>query len=155
MGTGTRVPRFPIDLELIHLGTDVIPWTPFPTVQREVPLALNSLALLPFEKGFPGFLPGLFGSVDGRFLDLLDVENILFPARSQFVPDQVFPRDDISRGVSVEQGVDTVFPCFVERHAADLLKDIDSIGRHADLKPGFCIPEIFSGKSAKGCAILA
>jgi hypothetical protein len=83
--------RFPVDLELIHLGTGVISPDPFPTVQGKTRLALNSLVLLPFRKKFLGFSPGLFGSVDGRLLDLLDVENILFPARSQFVSDQVFP----------------------------------------------------------------
>jgi len=60
-------------------------------LQGKVPLAFNSLAHLLFEKGFPGFLRWLFWSVDGRFLNLLHIENILFPARSQFVLDQVFP----------------------------------------------------------------
>ncbi len=41
--------------------------------------------------GFPGFLRWLLWSGGGRFLDLLDVEKILFPARSQFILDQVFP----------------------------------------------------------------
>ena len=57
--------------------------------EGKVALAFNSLALLLF--GFPGFLPWLFWSVEGRFLDLLEVENILFPPRSQFVLNQLFP----------------------------------------------------------------
>lgn len=73
---------FPVDLEVIHRGTGVISLELFPTVQGKITLALNSLAFLPLEKRFLGFSPGRFWSVDGRFFDLLDVENILFPARS-------------------------------------------------------------------------
>ena len=65
--------------------------SPFPPFGGTGPLAFNSLAILLFENGLSRFLCWLFWSVDGRFLDLLDVENILFPARSQFVLDQVFP----------------------------------------------------------------
>ncbi len=51
------------------------------------PSAFNFVAILLFENGLSRFLCRLFGSVAGCILDLLDIENILFFGRSQFVLD--------------------------------------------------------------------
>ena len=58
------------------------------SVGLRMTLAFDSLALL---LEFSGFSRWLLRSVGGRFSDLLNIENILFPTRSQLVLNQVFP----------------------------------------------------------------
>jgi hypothetical protein len=67
---------------------------------------------------------------------LLDVENVLFPSACEFIPDPIISRYDSGPNFPVQDTLDAVLPCFVETDSVDVLQDVYSRGRLADLETG-------------------
>ena len=90
-----------------------------------------------------------------RLLHFGRVEEVLRPARCQFVSDEVFCRDDEGRQFPADLGHHAVLPCIFECDSIDSLEYIDTKRRLAHLKdgPGLVVKVVWgesSERSAEG-----
>ena len=68
--------------------------------------------------------------------ELFHVQEVLFPCACQLIADEVLFRYNYGRNFSIDQALNAVLPSFVEADTVNLLQDVDSRRRLADLEDG-------------------
>ena len=93
------------------------------------------------------------GTFSSSVAKRLDIRNVPSPSRCKFVPDQVFPRDDVRWYFAFDQTLNPVLPCFIEADAIDALQDVDPRRGPANLKSRtLLVIEIRGAESLQWCA---
>jgi hypothetical protein len=84
---------------------------------------------------------------------LLNVENVLLPSACEFIPDEVIFGYNARPDFPIDNPLDSIFPGFIETDSIDVLQNVHSGRRLADLEHR-AIHKISRTETAERCSVL-
>jgi hypothetical protein len=88
-----------------------------------------------------------------RGSQLLNVENVLLSSTCEFILDEVIFGYNDGSDFAVDKALDSVFPGLIETDAVDVLQNVHSGGRLADLEHG-AVHKISRTETVERCSVL-